>query len=159
PTDPAAVFIETAAGNLTYGEVDGAVSRIANLLEDLGAAKGERVVAQTEKSPQAVLLYLACLKAGAIYIPPNTAYTEGEIDYFLRDAEPVLFVCDPTKAHKLGALARTAGVPHVLTLDAQGEGSLSDGARGQRASAETAMVAASDIAAILYTSGTTGRPK
>jgi hypothetical protein len=126
-------------------------------LADLGAAPGERIAVQVEKSRTAVLLYLAALRAGVIFVPLNTAYTAAEIGYFLGDAEPVILVCDPASVEALGPLAAEAGVRHVLTLDADGRGTLVD--RAGDASFETVARTPDDLAAILYTSGTTGRSK
>ena len=113
---------------------------------------------QVEKTPQAILLYLACLRAGAVYLPLNTAYTLAELDYFLGDAEPSLVVCGPERLEGVTALAAKIGAT-VETLDAQGRGSLMD--RAVAAPADFADVARSpeDLATILYTSGTTGRSK
>lgn len=160
PKEPGAVFLSVpGGGDLTYDALDPAVSRYANLIRSLGAVPGDRVVAQVEKSVEAVLLYLACLKAGVIYIPLNTGYTEGELEYFLSDAGPRLVVTDPGREAMFKDLAAKCGVPHLLTLDAAGGGSFAAAAADQPAHAETVTVAADDVAAILYTSGTTGRPK
>lgn len=160
PAEPGAVFLEVPGGQgLTYQALDPAVSRYANLITSLGAKPGDRVVAQVEKSVEAVLLYLACLKAGVIYIPLNTGYTEGELEYFLRDAGPRLVVSDPAREEMLGALAAKCGVPHLMTLDAAGGGTFAAAAAGHSADFRSAPVASDDVAAILYTSGTTGRPK
>jgi malonyl-CoA/methylmalonyl-CoA synthetase len=158
PDESGAVFLETDGGrDLAYADVDAAAGRLQALLHDRGVTPGERVVAQVAKSPAAVLLYLACLRAGAIYVPLNTAYTAAEVGYVLADAAPRLLVCAPDRETELAALAGDAG-GEVLTLDARGEGTLAR----SRALAPVAGVvprAAADVAAILYTSGTTGRPK
>ena len=151
------LLIEEGATSLRYDELDAATAAIARLLADLGAAPGERIAVQVEKSRTAVLLYLAALRAGVIFVPLNTAYTAAEIGYFLGDAEPVILVCDPASVEALGPLAAEAGVRHVLTLDADGRGTLVD--RAGDASFETVARTPDDLAAILYTSGTTGRSK
>jgi malonyl-CoA/methylmalonyl-CoA synthetase len=110
------------------------------------------------KSPEAVFLYLACLRAGAVYLPLNTGYTLPELDYFFGDAEPAVIVCDPERAAGIGGLG-SAGDARVLTLDGEGRGALSDAATGSPAAFETVGRSADDLAAILYTSGTTGRAK
>jgi len=112
-----------------------------------------------EKSAEALMLYLASLRAGAVYLPLNSAYTAGEIRYFLGDAEPTVFVCSPPAAEEMRALAREIGVAHVETLGPKADGTLIDKARA--ASPEFADVPRErdDVAAILYTSGTTGRSK
>ena len=94
PADPAAVFLEVESGPpLLYRDIDGRATRIAAALAAHGAMAGDRVVAQVDKSPDAVMLYLACLRAGLVFVPLNTAYTAQEIAFFLSDAEPAVFVC------------------------------------------------------------------
>ena len=145
----------------SYAALEAASGRLARLLGRLGVAPGDRVAVQVEKSAEALFLYLACLRAGAIYLPLNTAYTPAEIAYFLGDAEPKVFVCAPAAEAALRDTA--AGVAHLLTLGQMGgqagDGSLMEAARGLDPEAGCAEVAADDIAAILYTSGTTGRSK
>src|SRR5205807_1927590 len=131
-------------------------ARYARILVDLGVRPGDRVAVQVEKTPQAVLLYLATLRAGAVYLPLNTAYTLAELDYFIGDAEPVLIVGDPAARQGLARIARGA---KVETLDATGAGTLADRAAAAPASFEDVARGAEDLAAILYTSGTTGRSK
>jgi malonyl-CoA/methylmalonyl-CoA synthetase len=155
--DPAKVFLEAIDGRtLTYAGVLEGSARLAHALGALGVTVGDRVAVQVEKSPEALLLYLACVRAGAIFLPLNTAYTLAELDYFIGDAEPSLIVCDPAKEEGLRALARGAA---VATLDASGRGSLSDAAEGRPDGFSDAERGADDLAAILYTSGTTGRSK
>jgi malonyl-CoA/methylmalonyl-CoA synthetase len=122
----------------------------------LGVRPGDRVAVQVEKTPEAALLYLATLRAGAVYLPLNPAYTLAELDYFIGDAEPALIVCTPAARHGLLGVARGAGVE---TLDAAGKGSLADRAAGAPKLFDDVTRAADDLAAILYTSGTTGRSK
>jgi malonyl-CoA/methylmalonyl-CoA synthetase len=123
-----------------------------------GVAPGDRVALQVEKSPEALLVYLACLRRGAIFVPWNPAYTDAEIGFLLNDAAPRLFVCDPGRRDALATAARDAQVGAVATLDAAGHGSL-DAWRERAPDASIAQSRDSDVAAILYTSGTTGRPK
>ena len=108
----------------TYADVDRASGRIANLLAALGLKPGDRVAAQVGKSPEALLLYLASLRAGMVFLPMNPAYQRHEIDYFLKDAEPGLFVCRPQGRALAAELAVQAGVRHVLELGDDGRGSL-----------------------------------
>lgn len=160
PKDPNNLFIETRDGDtVTYGELDEGSGRISKLLEKLGVAKGERVLAQIDKSPQAIMLYLACLRVGAIYIPLNTNYTIPEVEYFLQDSRPHVIVCRPQSKSALEPMSKRADVSHLLTLDEQGKGSLIDRSAEATSNFSVENVQADDLAAILYTSGTTGRPK
>lgn len=160
PADRDRTAIELPDGRShSYGALEAASGRLARLLMDLGVAPGDRVAVQVEKSAEALFLYLACLRAGAIYLPLNSAYTPEEIAYFLGDAEPRVFVCAPEKAAQLRETAAGAGVPHLLTLGQAEDGSLIEAARELAPETGCAEVAADDIAAILYTSGTTGRSK
>ena len=158
PADRSRDFIEVSGGpRYSYADLEATSARYARLLARLGVVEGDRVAAQVEKSPEALFLYLACMRARAIYLPLNTAYRSAELDYFLRDAEPAVVVCAPEAG--VAALARAAGVGHVLTLDAAGGGSLADRSAGLDPAFATVPAEADDIAAILYTSGTTGRSK
>ena len=151
--------IETADGvSISYGEFDTGVSRYASALTSLGVAVGDRIAVQVPKSPQALMLYLACLRAGFVYLPLNTGYTRRELDYFVADAEPAAIVCAPDE-EALSAVARERAVSHLLSLDADGSGSLGELAAGASDHFQTVFRAADDLAAILYTSGTTGQPK
>ena len=145
---------------LTYGDIDRLSARMANLLAAEGVAPGDRVAVQAEKSPQAFALFLACLRAGAVFLPLNTAYTATEIAYFITDAEPALVVVDPARAGEAGVfLADAKTPPKVMTLAGDGSGSLTDAAAGQPDTQAPVAREAGDLAAILYTSGTTGRSK
>ncbi len=160
PGDGSATFIETENGHrYSYDDLQDVSGRYARLLASLGVVKGDRVAVQVEKSPEAVFLYLACLRAGAAYLPLNTAYTKAEIDYFLTDAEPRVFVCRPETEDLLRKVADKAGVGTVLTLGTHGDGSLPKRAAGLDPSFATVDCGPGDLAAILYTSGTTGRSK
>ncbi|MEE4378594.1 MAG: AMP-binding protein, partial [Candidatus Competibacteraceae bacterium] len=135
-------------------------ARYAHVLSsELGIAKGERVAVQVEKSPQALFLYLACLRAGLIYFPLNTAYPRAELDYFLGDAEPQVFICAPQTLPMAQELAIARNVPHVYTLDADGSGSWTERCQSAQTAFDTVVCQADDTATLLYTSGTTGRPK
>ncbi|MEJ2591581.1 MAG: malonyl-CoA synthase [Candidatus Thiodiazotropha sp.] len=144
---------------LMYADLDAASGRLQSRLLGLGVVPGDRVMVQVDKSNEAVLLYLACLRAGAIYIPLNTAYTAAEVEYFMGDSTPRVFVCRPTGHDPLAPVAERIGVSHLLTLGSDGSGSLLDGL--DTLDADPAVVArgSDDLAAILYTSGTTGRSK
>ena len=157
---PARLFIVKADGTtLSYGDMLDRTAQLANALVLAGVEPGDRVAAQVEKTVENLLLYLATLRVGAVYLPLNTAYTLNELDYFIGDAEPRLVVCDPAKRDGLAELAGKRGVASVETLDAKGRGSLIDAA--SKAPTDFADVPRSDedLAAILYTSGTTGRSK
>jgi malonyl-CoA/methylmalonyl-CoA synthetase len=157
---PGKVFIETPEGRkVTYGDLAAGSARIANVLADRGVVAGDRVAVQVDKSPDAILLYLACLRAGAVFLPLNTAYTPAEIEYFLGDARPRVFVCEPQNREKLQAVAAIAGVSHVETLGVREDGSLLEAARAAPEIFKDVARGPHDLAAILYTSGTTGRSK
>jgi malonyl-CoA/methylmalonyl-CoA synthetase len=108
PEDPTAIFMEGEAGDTyTYGALRRTTARYANLLADLGVRRGDRVAVQVDKSPEAIFLYLACLRAGGIFLPMNISYRSGEVDYILGDAEPKLFICAPEReAEMVGIAAR-----------------------------------------------------
>jgi len=146
-------------GRWSYADLDRESARIAGALTARGAKPGERVAAQVDKSPHALFLYLACLRAGCIYLPLNTAYPERELDYFLADAEPAVVVCRPPAEAMLRGIAARRSDACLLTLDAAGRGSLGDAGADLAPEFETVARTPDDPAAILYTSGTTGRPK
>jgi malonyl-CoA/methylmalonyl-CoA synthetase len=156
-------FLEWDGGaTFTYGNLERETARVAALLTGLGLAPGDRVAAQVDKSPQALFLYLGCLRAGLAFLPLNTAYQRDELEFFLRDAEPRAVVCRPALrgvVEELAAAAAPGNPPHVFTLDAEGEGSLADAARGAPGRFDDAPAGDDDLAVIVYTSGTTGRPK
>jgi malonyl-CoA/methylmalonyl-CoA synthetase len=156
--DPNRLAIETLDGeHISYADLIARTGQTANVLVGRGVKPGDRVAAQTEKSVAGLVLYLAAVRTGAVYLPLNTAYTLNELEYFITDAEPSLVVCDP-KAEGIGGVAAKVGAK-VETLDANGTGSLTEAA--SKAGKEFVTVARDndDLAAILYTSGTTGRSK
>ncbi len=164
PADRSACALETidAQGRPLYyswDDIDRASARIANLLASLKLPAGARVAVQVEKSPEALLLYLATLRAGYVYLPLNTAYQAAEIDYFVGNAEPALVVCAPGSAEWITPIAKQHRVKHVMTLGDDRTGSLLDAAARQPDRFRTVRRAPDDMAAILYTSGTTGRSK
>ncbi|MCB1412718.1 MAG: malonyl-CoA synthase [Xanthobacteraceae bacterium] len=157
--DTTRLAIETPDGkHISYGDLVARSGQIANVLVRRGVKPGDRVAVQVEKSVENLILYLAVVRAGAVYLPLNTAYTLNELDYFITDAEPSLVVCDPAKAEGLRTIAAKVGA-RVETLDASGKGSLSEGADASSADFATVPRGNDDLAAILYTSGTTGRSK
>ncbi len=143
----------------SYGAFYSAANRMAAALIEKGLSPGDRVAVQVEKSIEALQLYIATVLAGGVFLPLNTAYTAAEISYFLGDAEPHVFICDPQQADKLSAVCRDAGVCQTLTLGAEGEGTLVALAEQQVDSFDAVARSSDDLAAILYTSGTTGRSK
>ncbi len=159
-SSPGSVCLELEDGTVyTYADLEAETARYANLLGALGLVRGDRVAAQIDKTPQAVFLYLGCLRAGCVYLPLNTAYQAHEIEFFLGDAEPRLAVGRPAARAWFEGAAKKAGVGHVLELDAAGQGSLADAAARQPDRFETVPSAPNDLASIIYTSGTTGRSK
>jgi malonyl-CoA/methylmalonyl-CoA synthetase len=155
--DPARTVIETAKGETySYADAIALSGRIAGALRDMGVKPGDRVAVQVEKSVPALVLYLGVVRAGAVFLPLNTAYTLAELEYFIGDAEPAVVVCDPAKRE---GVARIAPGAQVVTLDAAGRGSLMDLVERQSPDFQTVPRDKDDLAAILYTSGTTGRSK
>ncbi|MBA3811908.1 MAG: malonyl-CoA synthase [Caulobacteraceae bacterium] len=152
----AAPAIETAARLYSYAAIEAQTARLANALIGLGVEPGDRVAAQVEKSAANLLLYLASVRAGAVYLPLNPAYTLAELAWFIEDAAPALVVCDPAAREGVTAIAGTA---RVETLDGAEEGSFQALAAKQLDSFATVPRGAEDLAAICYTSGTTGRSK
>jgi malonyl-CoA/methylmalonyl-CoA synthetase len=138
-----------------YDDLDAASARIAHALVDAGCRIGDRVAVYTDKCPQSLALYLACLRAGLVYLPLNTGYQKGELGYFFADAEPTVIVCRPDSVETIATLRPEA---FVLTLDEAG-GTLLDRTDSQSDTFDTVVSKADDLAAILYTSGTTGRSK
>lgn len=138
----------------TYEDMETLSGQYANRLLELAVSPGDRVIAQVHKSPQSLFLYFACLRVGAIFLPLNTAYLDEELKHFVENAEPSVIVCDPTKE----TLFRSLTGAQVRTMDVLGHGSFSDGL-----TSNTGFVTIDrdddDIAVMLYTSGTTGRPK
>jgi len=145
--------------DIPFAEIDDVTARLARRLREHGVVPGDRVTVQVDKSPEALFLYLACLRAGAVYMPLNAGYTLDELDYFLGDAEPRVVVCSPSAAADITGLAAKVGCRSVLTLDADGGGSLTRGLAAVTADPAVVEAAADDVAAMLYTSGTTGRSK
>ena len=157
---PSSRFIERPDGTiLTYGDMLERSGRLAGALVSLGVTPGDRVAAQVEKSAAAIFLYLACVRAGAVFLPLNTAYTEAEVAYFLGDAEPRIFICDTARLDAMRPVASAAGVAAIETLDEAGEGTLIEKAAIETGEFNDVAREPDDLAAILYTSGTTGRSK
>jgi malonyl-CoA/methylmalonyl-CoA synthetase len=152
------VVLEAGPRQLTGGQLAREVERFAAALASLGVRKGDRIVVQAHKSLAQALLYLASLRIGAVYVPLNPAYLAEEVRYFIGDADPRLFVCDPAQQEASRPLAAAAGA-ELATLAADGGGSLSDAVAQARGPAPGIALTDADLAAIIYTSGTTGRSK
>ena len=160
PEDRTTLFMETVSGErFSYGDIEAMSALYAGLLAELGVQPGDRVAVQVEKSPEAIVLYLATLRAGAAFLPLNTGYTAAEMQYFLTDSEPHVVVCRPGDAEKIAPLAQKAGAAHTLTLDADGSGSFAERTADAAPLHQPVPRNLHDLAAILYTSGTTGRSK
>jgi malonyl-CoA/methylmalonyl-CoA synthetase len=143
----------------SWRALDEGSARIANLLDSLDLPAGARIAAQIEKSVESLILYLAVLRAGRVFLPLNTAYQASEIEYFLKDAEPSMMVCSGKSLQSISRIAQRNGIAHVLTLNEDVSGTLLDSAAEHGTAHEAARVGGSDPAVILYTSGTTGRSK
>ncbi len=174
PPDRTAIAIETAdapgthadAGiatfeplRYTWDDLDRATARLANLFTNLELKPGARVALHVDKSVEAAMLYLAVLRAGLVALPLNNAYRAEELAYFIANAEPALVVCAERNFPWVSKLAFQAGVRHVFSLDDDRRGSLLDRAALMPDTHEPVPRAEGDLAAIVYTSGTTGRSK
>ena len=160
PKDLDTVAIETDNDlNYSWRDLDRATAMIANLLASLNLPAGARIAVQVEKSVEAVMLYLATLRAGYVFLPLNTAYQSAEIEYFIGNAEPAVVVCSSKNFGWVSKIAFKAGTQNVFTLDDDRTGSLLARAAHCSDQHEAAIRKEDDLAAILYTSGTTGRSK
>ena len=160
PRDRSRICIETDTGRCySYADVERETARLARFFTVLGLQRGDRVAAQVEKSTAALFVYLAAVRAGLAYLPLNVAYQRGEVEYFLNDAAPAMLICRPLSLAQSQQLANGVGRRHVYTLDEDGNGSLMDASRDGLPEFETVAVETDELAAILYTSGTTGRSK
>ncbi|HUL42530.1 MAG TPA: malonyl-CoA synthase [Burkholderiales bacterium] len=160
-TEPGRVFIETPDGKTyTYQDLADTSGRIASALTLRGVVAGDRVVAQVDKSPEALMLCVACWRLGAVFVPLNPAFTIPELEYFLGDAEPRVVIYRPQDKLTLAPIAQKKGVAHVETLGCAGEGTLTDLASARDSTDFPRFAGSPDEAiALLYTSGTTGRSK
>jgi malonyl-CoA/methylmalonyl-CoA synthetase len=160
PQDLNAVAVETDQGLLySWQDLERSTAMMANLLKSLDLPVGARVAMQVEKSVEAMVLYLATLRAGYVFLPLNTAYQSAEITYFIENAEPSVVVCSSKNFGWISKIAFKAGTRNVFTLDDDRTGSLLDRAAHCSDQHDTVPRQADDLAAILYTSGTTGRSK
>jgi malonyl-CoA/methylmalonyl-CoA synthetase len=160
PSDLKATAVETDEGlRYSWQDLDRATAMMANLLQSLDLPEGSRVAVQVEKSVEAMVLYLACLRAGCVFLPLNTAYQSAEIEYFIGNAEPAVVVCSGANFGWVSKIAFKAGTQHVFTLNDDRTGSLLERAAHHSDQHTPVPRQADDLAAILYTSGTTGRSK
>ncbi len=160
PADLDAVAIETDTGLLySWRDLERATAMLANLLAGLELPAGARIAVQVEKSVEAAMLYLATLRAGYVYLPLNTAYQSAEIEYFIGNAEPAVVVCSPANFAWVSKIAFKAGTQHVFTLGDDRSGTLLQRAACASDRHTPVPRSSDDLAAILYTSGTTGRSK
>ena len=154
-----AVFLQLPGNqNLTYASFLDMAARYAGLLTDFGLVPGDRVAVQIEKSPQALAVYAACAQAGLVFLPLNTAYTADEVSYFVENSGAGILLGDDTKKHALAPIAERCNA-RLETLNADGSGSFPDKAAAFPRTFDTVSRDESDLAAFLYTSGTTGRSK
>jgi len=153
------LLLTDAGRSYSYEDIDRESARLTRYLIGLGIKTGDRVSVQVDKSVAALSLYLACLRGGFVFHPLNPGYKSGELEYFLGDASPSIVVCDAAKKDVLQPLADRAGIKHVYTLDDDGQGSLIDASRDSSADPIIVDRAEDDLAALLYSSGTTGVPK
>ena len=155
----ATIFLQMQDGTtLTHGQFLQQVAQYAYVLTDFGLRPGDRVAVQIEKSPQSLAIYAACVQAGLIFLPLNTAYTASELSYFVGDSGARLVICDPKSQESLTPIAQATGA-QLETMDASGRGSFAQKAAPQPIQFSTVPREAEDLAALLYTSGTTGRSK
>ncbi len=160
PADLTATAVETDEGlHYSWQDLDRATAMMANLLQSLDLPEGSRVAVQVEKSVEAMMLYLATLRAGYVFLPLNTAYQSAEIEYFIGNAEPAVVVCSGANFGWVSKIAFKAGTQHVFTLNDDRTGSLLERAAHHSDQHQVVPRQSDDLAAILYTSGTTGRSK
>jgi malonyl-CoA/methylmalonyl-CoA synthetase len=158
--DPSRVLLQTTEGGaVTYADMLSESARVARALTDLGLTPGDRVSVQVEKSVANLWLYLGALRAGLVFHPLNPAYALEEMRWFIGNAEPGILICDPTRLDEYRTLCEEFAVPHLHTLDAQGQGSFTALLASAGDAFQTVPRRGDDLAALLYSSGTTGRPK
>jgi malonyl-CoA/methylmalonyl-CoA synthetase len=161
PSDCAIEVVQSAGKSLfyTWADIDQASAKLANHLKSHKLKANARVAVHVDKSVESLLLYLACLRSGAVYLPLNNSYQAAEVDYFIGNAKPQLVVCAPGSHTWMSPIAKKHGVQKLYTLGDQRDGTLLEAAAGLPSKCVAAKKSAADMAAILYTSGTTGRSK
>ena len=159
PTDLSLPAVYDDAGVYSWSDLDKGSAMMANLLQGLALPKGSRIAVQVDKSVEAVMLYLATLRAGYVFLPLNTAYQSAEVAYFIDNAKPAVVVCSPATFGWVSKVAFTHGVGSVFTLSDERTGSLLDRAAHYDSQHTPVQLMPGDLAVIIYTSGTTGRSK
>ena len=144
--------------NVTYRELDSETAKLANGLKELGLSEGDRVTVQVDKCIEMVYLYLACVRSNIIFHPLNPAYKEKELSYFLDDAKPSLFISNEETISSISDLSLEHSIDHLFVLNNDGSGNFSDISTSED-NYITVACSDDDIAALLYSSGTTGKPK
>ena len=142
----------------THADFLAKAAQVATVLQEAGLQPGDRLAAQVSKSPEALTLYAACVQSGIVFLPLNTAYTDDELTYFIEDSGAAMGVCDPRRRADLGPIADRLDIA-IETLDGAGAGTLMDQAETKPNTFDTVACSLDDLAALLYTSGTTGRSK
>ncbi|RLA22335.1 MAG: malonyl-CoA synthase, partial [Gammaproteobacteria bacterium] len=142
-----------------YMAIDRRAAQIACCLTDLELSPGDRVSVQVAKSAESLCLYLACLRGGFVYHPMNMGYKSRELEYFLADAEPSIVICDSRNEAAIRTIVDGAGIKHLFTLNKDGKGTLWKQSNSYPETFDTVRCAPTDLAALLYSSGTTGVPK
>jgi malonyl-CoA/methylmalonyl-CoA synthetase len=160
PTNNQSVCLQIPGGrDRTWDEIEKGSARMASWIATLGLDEGARIAAPIDKSPEGLMLYLACLRAGMVFLPLNTAYRAAELQYFFENAGPSLVVCPQRTIEWMEPIARRSGVKHVATLNDDETGSLLDSSANHSDQFKTVDLPDTALASILYTSGTTGRSK
>lgn len=157
--DPDQALLITPEGEaFSYADAERESAQLAHYLTASGIRRGDRITVQAPKSPESVWLYLACLRGGFVYHPLNEAYQSAELEYLVTDARPKLVVCRPERATLFSAITRETDC-HVVSLDESGAGSLVDESRAKSPNFDTVACSDDTVAVLLYSSGTTGKPK
>ena len=153
------LLVTDAGDEYRYADMESESARLARFLAATGVVPGDRISVQVAKTPQALCLYLACLRGGFVFHPLNTGYKAGELEYFFADAEPAVVVCDSANLDMIGPLVKQLSIPRLFTLDGDGSGTLADRSRDTDDASVIVHRDKHDMAALLYSSGTTGKPK
>ena len=153
------LLVTDAGDEYRYADMESESARLARFLAATGVVPGDRISVQATKTPQALCLYLACLRGGFVFHPLNTGYKAGELEYFFADAEPAVVVCDSANLDMIGPLVKQLSIPRLFTLDGDGSGTLVEQSRDTGDDPVIVHRDKHDMAALLYSSGTTGKPK